>query len=72
MLAVKFFKDDSDGRFVQFGTSAARFYLGNDKSNTFCQDLSKGFEGLEDTTLTGKRTYRERFACIHLVAIQLQ
>ena len=47
------------------------FCLGNEKSNTFCQDLSQGFDGIADNTLTGKSN-REKYACSRLVAIQLE
>ena len=61
---VKFYVDDVD----------ARFFLGNESSNSFCRDMSKGFEGIQDTTLTGQSgdgwnpPYHH---CTRLVAIQL-
>ena len=68
---VGFYKDDSDGLFVDFWVDGAGgFFLGNEKSETWCVDLSDGFEGIEDTTLTG--TNREKFTCTRLVAIQLE
>ena len=50
------------------------FYLGNEESNSYCCDMSEGFKGLQDTTLTGKNgTWREGpfHFCTRLVAIQL-
>ena len=51
------------------------FRLGNEKSRSFCVHVSGAFEGLEDTTLTGKNWERPNFGeyhhCTRLVAIQL-
>ena len=59
--------------FVWFEVNNAGFWLGNEKSDSFCSDLSRGFEGLEDTTQTGKTGIRTEgeYHCTHLVAIQL-
>ena len=71
---VSFLKKDSDGCFVAFWVyDCGGFYLGNERSNSYCFDMSKGFEGLQDTTLTGKlggcfNVHR----CTRLVAIQLE
>ena len=67
---VMFYKNDSDGWFVTFDGGSGCFYLGNEKSRTFCVDLYWGFEGIEDTKLTGKK-YPENFTCTRLLAIQL-
>ena len=66
---VNFYKDDSCLQFVKFHGYQCNFYLGNDRSKTYCDNLSCGFEGVEDTTLTGKN--RENFTCCRLVAIHL-
>ena len=68
-MYVNFYNDHSEEKFVDFGTSF--FCLRNEKSNTFCQDLSQGFDGIADNTLTGKSN-REKYACSRLVAIQLE
>ena len=68
---VKFFKDDSHGWFVEFNVGRGWFHLGNEKSRTFCFSLSGGFEGMEDTTLTGTNI-GQFFTCCRLVAIQLE
>ena len=71
---VFFCKNNCNG-FVQFGVSGVGwFYLGNERSRSFCRYLSRSFDGLEDTTLTGKNgtlfsgPYHH---CARLVAIQL-
>lgn len=68
---VGFLNDDSDGWFVQIGGYPGYFYLGDEKSNTFCVNLSEGFECIEDDTLTGKPN-REKFTCTRIVAILLE
>ena len=65
---VYFFKNDN-GQFVGFDGGEGDFYLGNEKSNTYCDDLSGCFEGIENTTLTGKTGF---FTCSRLVAVQLE
>ena len=67
---VRFFKDNGNGWFVTFYGGAGGFFLGNEKSRTFCTNLSDAFEGIEDTTLTGNN--REFFTCTRLIAIQLE
>ena len=68
---VKFYKNDSVMPFVGFDGGAGWFYLGNEKSHTLCYDMSDGFEGVEDTTLTGKPN-GGKFTCCRLVAIELE
>ena len=72
---VQFCKNYSSG-FVAFGVdNAGGFFLGNEDSDSYCWVVSDAFEGLEDTTLTGKSG---RFLegpyhhCARLVAIQLE
>ena len=61
--------------FVSFWVSGsgAEFFLGNKRSNSFCSHLSAGFEGLQDTTLTGKSGNfdGQYHNCTRLVAIEL-
>ena len=61
---------------VLFGVnSAGSFFLGNERSNSFCWDMSYAFEGLDDTTLSGKNsTFDEGpyHHCTRLVAIHLK
>ena len=66
---VYFFNDVPSGWFVNIGGYPGYFYLGNEKSGTFCYDLSREFEGIGDNTLTGNN--RENFTCTRIVAIQL-
>ena len=69
---VEFFKNDASGRFVEFyGGCGGRFSLGNEKSTTMCNNLSRGFKNIEDTTLTGTN-HPEKFTCTRLVAIQFE
>lgn len=39
--------------FIAFGNGGG-FYLGNERSDSYCCDLSEFYEGIEDETLTGK------------------
>ena len=64
---VWFWKNDEYGRFVELNALGG-FSLGNEKSKSCCSCLSRCFEGIEDTTLTGKKY----FTCCRLVAIQLE
>ena len=70
---VYFFKNDSRG-FVDFWVNGGNFSLGNEGSDSYCCDMSRGFEGLEDTTLTGKNGdwFIEPYhRCARLVAVRL-
>ena len=66
---VCFWTRDDFG-FVQFSVLGGYggFTLGNERSKSCCQYLSRGFEGLQDTTLTGNVHHH----CTRLVAIQLE
>ena len=71
---VKFWKTDLGNGFVEFRVYGGCFFLGNEKSRTFCCNSSDGFEGIQDTTLTGKNgTYYKGpyHHCTRLVAVQL-
>ena len=72
---VYFYKNSSYG-FVWFGVDrVGHFYIGNERSNSFCQNMSHAFEGLQDTTLSGQNgTWDEGpyHYCTRLVAIQLE
>ena len=60
--------------FVQFWVYVGGFNLGNESSNSYCQDLSHGFEGLQDTTLTGMNGTWDLgpyHHCARIVAVQL-
>ena len=67
---VGFFKNNPDGYFVQIYGGGGMFFLGNEKSRTYCVDRSLGFEAIEDTTLTGKPN-NGNFTCTRIVAVQL-
>ena len=69
---VCFYKNHSSGRFVNIGGNAGWFYLGNETSKTYCFYLSDGYEGIENTTLTGKTGSSNPFTCTRIVAIQLE
>ena len=66
---VWFDQKNANGWFVQFWVfGCGGFSLGNERSQTSCAALSSAFEGIEDTTLTGKSGEAHR--CTRLVAIQ--
>lgn len=70
---VNFDKNDNAG-FVWFCVDyVGCFWLGNETSNSFCADLSCAFEGIQNTTLTGKNSYNSPpyHRCTRVVAIQL-
>ena len=72
---VNFWKNKHKG-FASFGVyPACIFWLGNERSGSYVHNLSCGFEGIKDTTLTGKNgNWREGpcYHCTQLVAIQLE
>ena len=72
---VGLYKYDRNG-FVEFWVyGAGEFYLGNEKSESYCAFVSDAFEGLENTTLTGKNGTRDKgpyHHCTRLVAIQFE
>ena len=71
---VCFWNNNSCG-FVELGVfGQCGFTLGNEKSRSCCIHLSRGFEGLEETTLTGQNSdYLQGpyHHCTRLVAVQL-
>ena len=70
---VHFCKNNGHG-FVWVGDYFGGFYMGNERSASYCSNLSHGFGGLEDTTLTGKNGIVDNgpYHCTRIVAIQLQ
>ena len=74
-VIVKFFKNNING-FVGFWVfDNYGFRLGNERSYSNCNQMSQGFEGLEDTTLTGKNGACHEgpyYHCTRIVAIQLE
>ena len=70
---VKFWKHNSSG-FIYFGVGGSGgFWLGNERTHSYCCDMSRGFKGLKDTTLTGKdgNWHGPFHRCTRLVAVQL-
>ena len=71
---VSFLKNNDDGFFEFWVEGAGGFLLGNEESKSFCWDMSKGFEGLDDRTLTGQNgTWKDGpyHHCTRLVAVEL-
>ena len=70
---VYFSRNDSSSGFVDFWVgSEGGFWLGNESSKSYCCYMSDVFEGLENTTLTGKTSSSNPHHCALLVAIQLE
>ena len=73
---VEFVKSDDSGFVVFWVEGAGGFWLGNERSDSFCCDMSLGFEGLDDTTLTGQTNTDWKnppyHHCARLVALQLE
>ena len=65
-----FFKNDSDMPFVEFYGGGGEFFLGNEKTETWCYNLSDCFKNVENTTLTGKNCGRP--SCCRFVVSQLE
>ena len=75
--AIVFFYKDSLYGFVWFGVNrVGRFWLGNESSKSYCCNMSRAFEGLENTTLTGQNNTNFEIPpyhhCARLVAVQLE
>ena len=74
---VKFSKNDSNGfvRFWVYG-GVGGFWLGNERSESYCWNVSDAFVGIENTTLTGQNNTNclnpPYHHCTRLVAIQLE
>ena len=74
---VRFWMDDFNG-FVEFGVFGigGGFWLGDERSESYCWNMSYAFEGLENTTLTGNNNTYWRdpphHHCSRLIAIQLE
>ena len=69
--SVGYWKNNSHG-FVLFHCGAGGFTLGNESTNAWCNNMSEAFEGLHNTTLTGKNgIFGPYHHCARLVAIQL-
>ena len=60
--------------FVWFYVSEGGFTLGGERSDSYCNTMSRVFEELEDTTLTGKNgTWQGPYHhCTRLVTVQLE
>ena len=73
---MKFWKNDGRGFVIFWVRKTCGFWLGNEGSDSYCWNMSRGFEGLEDTTLSGPNNTNfrhppyDRFA--RLVAVQLK
>ena len=73
--SVSFWDKDFERGFVFIWARYSRLFLGNERSDSFCFHMSDAFEGLEDTTLTGKTSSSDQgpnHHCTRLVAIQLE
>ena len=76
-ISVNFQKVNSTGLVVFWvGGAMCGFWLGDEKSNSWCLYLSWAFEGIDDTTLTGQTNTMGSISsyhhCTRLIAIQLE
>ena len=67
---VCFNPGDANNGFVYFGEYGG-LGLGDERVDAWCGDLSREFEGLEDTTLSGKNGHGCFHHCTRLLAVQL-
>ena len=75
-ISVNFQKVNSTGLVVFWvGGAMCGFWLGDERSNSFSKDMSHGFKGLKDTTLSGRNNTNHLkppyHRCIRLLAVQL-
>ena len=69
---VKYFVDSTDWWFVAFGAGGADCVsFGDENSFTWCNNLSKCFDGLENTTLTGVNGKNNPHLCTRILAVHL-
>ena len=68
---VYFCKNDSIGFVVFWACGAGGFWIGNELSELNRWNLSRCFEGIKNTTLTGKRNDDDNH-CTRIVAIQFE
>ena len=76
MLAVVHFYENNCYGFVSFWVCRdGGFFLGNERSYSYSDRMSRGFRNLQNTTLTGKnRTFDKGpfHHCTRLIAVQLE
>ena len=76
IASVRFFEKSNSGIVGLWVYGTGGFCLGNERSNSYCWNMSRAFEGLENTTLTGQSNTNYNFPpyhhCTRLVAIQLE
>ena len=68
---LKFYQNDFDGWFVGFYCGWDGFDLGNEKSRTWAENLSKSFKRIEGTTLSGDERNIMSYHCARLIALWL-
>ena len=72
---VRFWRNKSMGLVAFWAERCGGFLLGKERSQSFGRDVSDSFEGLQNTTRTGKNGNWFQGPCHHctrLVAIQLE
>ena len=62
------FNENSRYGFVHFEVRGSCFLLGNEESHTFCENMSQGFECIQDTTLVGTSG---NYRCTRIIAFHL-
>ena len=71
-MNVAFYVNEHRGWFLWFWNDyESGFCLGNERSETWCYELSSGFVNLQDDTLTGKTEYPDFHRCCRILAIQM-
>ena len=78
-LWVRSYGDEGTSGFIHFqsdevnGHEKAGFFLGNERSNSYCLNMSKGFQDIEDTTLTGRNgmSFSQCHHCLRVVAVHV-
>ena len=69
---VVFCRGDSWGWFVHICGGPGEFGFGDERAFTFYEHMSESYEGIGDTTLTGKKDCSDDQHCIRIVAVQLE
>ena len=68
---IIYYKDDYQGRFVNVGAGGGCFFLGNERSTSWCCFLSYSFAQTPNKVLTGS-CYPETFICSRIVVAHLE
>ena len=71
-MSVMLYTNETSGWFLWFWNDyESGVCLGNERSETWCYELSSGFVGIEDDTLTGNSEYPDLHRCCRIIAVHM-